>query len=412
MPSRNGIVGALFTLVSIAVPLSSQERPDLVSIGNGARGAGMGYAITASSDDLYSIGWNPAGLSYISRPELAWNGRVMFSGTDAAAWDFITTPRYPLWVARGELTATASLLEFIGFAYPVRIANRTVTVGAAYRDFIDAPRIGRFESGTRVSNGRYVGSTDYSSSPGVRAISPSIGIELTDRVRVGATANILSGSLKHSVRGPHPYVYQANEDDFSGLAIDAGVIVQATDRIRLGLQATLPHDRSYRFDNDTTVRDVTREVPLALSLGAAYTLDAKSKVVADFRSQQWSEARLTNDATGASITTFDGINNAYSLHGGYERDVTNEDRAATRRAGLYWKRTTIADYLAAPITATGVTVGQSWMLPRSNVDVAVTYQRSERWTRHQNSERRISLRNHDMAIQVGVRRRYKGPAAK
>jgi long-subunit fatty acid transport protein len=402
------VVAFAGVFIGSTTSLSAQERPDLTSIGNGARAAGMGYAITAATDDIYSIGWNPAGLSYLARPEFGVSGRIVLMATDASAWDFV--PTYPQYVARGELTATADLFEFLGFAYPLHVGDRTVTIAAAYRRFIDGPRIGRFESGQRVSNGRYVGSTDYKSGPGLRAISPSIGVEVTPRVRVGVTANIISGSFTHSVRGPFPYKYTAHEEDFTGLAIDAGAIVQATDELRLAVQATLPHERSYTWDNDTTIRDVTREVPLALSLGAMYQLDAKSKVLVDFRHTPWSDARLVNDATDQSIVTFDGINNTYSFHAGYERDVTNEDRAASRRLGWYWKRLSIADYLAAPITANGITVGQTWVLPRATVDAAVAYQRTERWTRHQNSERRFSMRNQDVTINVSVRRRYKGRA--
>jgi hypothetical protein len=151
---------------------------------------------------------------------------------------------------------------------------------------------------------------------------------------------------------------------------------------------------------------VTREVPLALSAGVAYSLDAKSKVMVDVRHSAWSGARVLNDSSGAVVPTHDGVNDGMSFHAGYERDVTNEDRAAVRRAGFYWKRMTMVDYLAQPITAKGLTVGQSWMLPRVTVDFAASYQRTERWTRHSNVERVISLRNHDIGFQLGVRRRY------
>ena len=121
----------------------------------------------------------------------------------------------------------------------------------------------------------------------------------------------------------------------------------------------------------------------------------------------WTESQLTNDADGTRITTFDGVNDAMSFHAGYERDVTNEDRSASRRAGFFWKRTTVVDFDARPITARGISVGQTWTLPRSVVDASVGYQRSERWTRHRDVARAITIRNQDLSIQVGVRRRYK-----
>jgi len=406
LPFRTGIVGAALVFVGVSAPLSSQERPDLTSPGNGARAAGMGGAITAASDDIFSIGWNPAGLSYLSRPEFGYSGRVSVVATGASAQDLQPTT-YPRWVARGELTGTGDIFEFIGYAYPLQLMGRTITIAAAYRRFGEGLRAGRFESGTRLANGRYVGSTDFKSSPGIRAISPSIGIELTPRIRVGATANMLSGAYTHSVRGPFPYKYSAHEKDITGLALEAGALVQLTGGIRLGVHATLPHERSYTWDNDTTIRDVTREVPLAVAAGAQVRLDPKSNLTVDVRYAPWADSRLVNDADSSEITTFDGVNDAISFHVGYERDVTNEDRAASRRAGFFWKRTTIVDYLAQPITARGIAVGQSWTLPRSIVDASVNYQRSERWTRHRDAQRAITIRNQDVSIQVGVRRRYK-----
>ena len=55
----------LFTLFTIAaLPLTAQKYSnEFLTIGVGARAHGMGTAVTASQQDVYSAAWNPAGLS-------------------------------------------------------------------------------------------------------------------------------------------------------------------------------------------------------------------------------------------------------------------------------------------------------------------------------------------------------------
>ncbi|HJT24007.1 MAG TPA: UPF0164 family protein, partial [bacterium] len=43
---------------------------DILKINNGIRPAAMGGAYTAMGDDLYSINYNPAGLSYIKASQI------------------------------------------------------------------------------------------------------------------------------------------------------------------------------------------------------------------------------------------------------------------------------------------------------------------------------------------------------
>jgi long-subunit fatty acid transport protein len=403
---RAAFVGAALSCsVLSTAPLSAQDRPDIVSSGNGARAAGLGGATTAVANDIHSIGWNPAGLSFLTRPELGYQARLVFVSGDPSAEDH-QPATFPVHVARNELTGAADLFEFIGYAYPIKLANRTVTFGAAYRRFADGVRAASFGTGRRETNGRYWGSTATSSKPGVSAISPTVAVEITPRIRVGATANLLGGSMVSRVKGPYPYSYTSSEEDYSGLAIEAGALVQATEALRIGLNATLPYDLKYTFDNDTTVRNVTRNAPLAISIGAAYRLNAKEMVTVDVRSAPWSSSVLTEDATGDTLTTIEGVEDAFSLHAGYERDVTNENRRALRRAGVFWKQTTIVDFNGASIMAGGVSVGQTWIRARHHVDFAVNYQRSERWTRHADAQRSIRIRNHDIALVIGIRRQY------
>ncbi|MEX2181740.1 MAG: hypothetical protein WD771_06835 [Gemmatimonadaceae bacterium] len=395
----------LATAATAPAPLAAQERPDLPSLGNGARALGLGYAVTAVADDLNAIGWNPAGLTAITSGEFALTARLLVMGASATVKDF-NPDVYPQYGGEGEITGGLDPIEFVGLAFPFTIAGRRVVPAVAYRRLAEGIRPGEFETSQRLANGRYFGSTTYKTTGGVRAISPSIGIALHDRVRVGATANLLGGSSTYSIRGPYPYQYAMHERDYEGLALDVGTLVTVRDGLTLGLYATLPHDRSFTFDNDTTVRAVTRAAPLALALGMALDLSRRDRLSADIRHAPWSAAAFTDDASGDSVASPLGVNDASSLHIGLERDVTNDIRTSKVRLGLFARRTTAVDLKRKAISGLGVTGGQSWYFPSVRVDVGLAYRASSRWVRSEDSAFRLSLRNHDFALAVGLTRLF------
>ncbi|MFN3414313.1 MAG: UPF0164 family protein, partial [Thermoanaerobaculum sp.] len=63
-----------------ALVISEQSRPSFALLGSGARPAGMGGAFTALADDAAAASYNPAGLAFLVRPELAVVGSSLRSG--------------------------------------------------------------------------------------------------------------------------------------------------------------------------------------------------------------------------------------------------------------------------------------------------------------------------------------------
>ncbi len=82
---------------------SAEEGAAFLKFGVGARAVGMGGAYTALADDVNALGWNPAGLSALSRRELG-----------AMHAELAQQIRY----------------DFIGYAQPVKYG--TLGVGAVY----------------------------------------------------------------------------------------------------------------------------------------------------------------------------------------------------------------------------------------------------------------------------------------
>ena len=389
----------------VAAPLiaGAQEHPDVTSIGNGARALGLSYATTAVSEDVTAIGWNPAGLTYLERSEFVFVGRLLILGTSAKVTD-LAPATYPRYSGAGEITGAIDPIEFVGVAVPRKILGRTVTAGIAYRRFTEGVRAGTFETRRAQSNGRYKGSTLFSSTGGVRALSPSLAVEITPSIRLGATANLLSGSSDYTIRGPYPYTYESRETNYSGLAIETGALITLREGLRIGVHATLPHDRTLTFDNDTISRDVTRRAPLALAIGMALDVSANARISADLRHAPWSEARYEETTSGDTVGSPVGVNDANSIHFGYERDISNEERGAKLRLGAFARRTTARDLKGKPISAFGVSGGRSWLFERVGVDVGMMFARTSRWTRSENAALRVELAQNDLIVSVGLRR--------
>jgi hypothetical protein len=404
-------VAAAFALVATLAPpriAAAQERPDPTAIGNGPRAVGLSGAVTAVTDDIYSIGWNPAGLSFLERAEFAFVTRaVVFTSGAQGTTNNPTPTGFPRFSAQGEFAGGLDPVEFAGLAVPFKIGERTITAGVAYRWFSDALRLGNFRSRRREANGRFFSTVQYFNEGGTRAISPSIAAEITPRLRVGVTANILGGESVYRVQGPLTFRSELTERDHAGLAIETGAMFQVNDDLRIAAQITLPHERTMTIDNDTTQRDATRAAPLQVALGIAKRLNEKSTLSADARFAPWSSTEFTDDATGDVIPARIGVQDAASLHLGWERDVTNDIRRSAIRLGTYLRTTTYEDIKGKRVSAAGVSIGQSWYYEKITFEGGVQVGRSTRWTRSDNpATTTITLANTDFIVSLGLKRHF------
>ena len=189
-----------------------------------------------------------------------------------------------------------------------------------------------------------------------------------------------------------------------------------SDALQLGLHVTLPHDRTLHWDNDTTIRDVTRRAPLALAAGVAMVLSPTSRLSADFRHAPWSQSTYLEDADGDTVVSSVGVNDANSIHLGYERDRVSEiqniygvatgTRRTQQRIGLFGRQSTSVDFKGNAIRAIGVAAGQTWLFERVSVDLGMLLSRSSRWTYVETTALRMDLNSNDFVIAFGIRRRF------
>jgi long-subunit fatty acid transport protein len=173
----SGLV-ALASLAAIPAeaqgPILGQDEIDFQSrtsviLGSGARALGMGGAFLARADDATAASWNPAGLSYLRRPELSLVGARNVFNVDVEGGD----------ISRFRGTSP----DFAALTFPLSIKSAGGAVQLSFQrviPFDGSRQIERFSGGPSVS---------LTSSGGFDVVSFGTGWKLTGKLRLGVTVN-------------------------------------------------------------------------------------------------------------------------------------------------------------------------------------------------------------------------------
>ena len=97
----------------------AQKEYDL--LGKGARAAGMGYAFNAIADDATGISWNPAGITQIKKPEIAFVNSLT-----------ATKNLHEVWTSLNYQPAYS--IDFMGIVYPVKLKNKDLVFGISLQN--------------------------------------------------------------------------------------------------------------------------------------------------------------------------------------------------------------------------------------------------------------------------------------
>ncbi|MBD3226406.1 MAG: hypothetical protein GF313_16880 [Caldithrix sp.] len=325
-------MGKLFTWVLIGLllftlPVFAQTDFNFNNTGNGARGAAMGYAFTGIADDATAISWNPAGLTQLYAMEATVVGRVKAAS--------VSYDNLPTDIETFEIEQKSQFqLNFASFVVPFNTGGMNVDGGVAFRKYYDfanevtytvMPTFGMESEFTETTEG------------GVNAISPSVGVKLTDLFSVGATLNILTGSVSYSEEG-----YDINseyETDYSGMNIDVGFLAKISPQFSAGAKLTLPH--TLKWENADGGSEIGLELPLFFAVGVAFRATDQFTLSADFQSRPFSGASLTID--DEKVEGFEIENNLNSIHFGAEYLLTMGDVIVPLRAGFFTNPSLMTD---------------------------------------------------------------------
>lgn len=340
-------------------------------VGSGARAAGMADAFVAIADDATAASWNPAGLVQLERAELSIVGSF-----NAISEEFHSNALPGL---NSDQASDSLDLNFLSAVYPLPIAmgSSNATLSVSYQRKYDFTRAFDVELMSSI----LVGSTpissvtthDFNQSGGFSTISPSLAVEITERLSVGLSFNLWRSSFLAengweknvesktiSVIGDADprittLVRREKYTDFEGENYSIGVLWQVTEKVALGLRYETAfkgkidfEERRIRNGVEILSTDEQREIhfPDTLALGVSYRFNDRLTVAFDLSRTDWN---------GLYVERPDG--SRFSLIDG--RDIGDPDTSAD------FKTTTTArlgaEYVLIPHT-TGAELNRLWTL--------------------------------------------------
>jgi long-subunit fatty acid transport protein len=357
----------ILLIFMVAIGLTQAQESPFNLIGNGARAAAMGGAFTALADDATSISWNPAGLPQLQYMEASVVGRFGFG---SASYDFPDDFGIDTWDVE---TQSNFQFNFASFVVPFDIGNRQIVAGVAYRTVYD---FNSYQKETiEPTNSWFFDEFIQDNTGSINAISPSVGVPISDNFSVGATANIMSGTFESETEVDG---FVDPDDDFavdySGFSVDLGVLFKASDQFSAGASLTLPHTITWESDIfEPFFSEVEMDVPLFFAVGAAVKPSDVVTFVADYRSRPWSNTEWVIGGETVDSEDFIMFENANSFHFGIEYLAESGDSFIPLRVGYNTVPLLFTDDNDDSITGHNITAGLGIILEKIILDVAFEY---------------------------------------
>jgi hypothetical protein len=266
-----------------------------LSLGSGARALGMGGAFLARADDATAVSWNPAGLSYLGRPEFSVVGtRNSFQRGSAGA------------VPNDRLAGHGP--DFVAVTYPlsrgaVQLSYQRVFSFAGTRDIERASDVFQTKG-----------------SGGFDVLGVGTGWRAGRKLRVGGALNFwVNGYSQRKVRTstlPPPRGRGTSEQDIdydldSGVNFNVGLLWSPVESLNFGvvgrtpLTAILtlrrfrrdfgPSNSEGEFTQNTGDRsDILIDLPGSVGVGTSWRVTSALTVSADYTRTLWSKGRVRN----------------------------------------------------------------------------------------------------------------------
>lgn len=266
-----------------------------VDVGSGARAYGMGGAFLARADDATAASWNPAGLSYLRRPELSLVGaRTSFAAEEVRPSGFLNTE-----------SGSGRVADFVAATHPVTLGPMSGAVQVSYQRVITFTDDRTEENVDVIRTGESTGGFDV--------VALGTGFRLANSLRVGGALNRwLNGYTQTFIREPRVgrtrgRVDQASDYEISGWNANVGVIWEPFETLNLGLVGKTPFTANVSlrrertdfspstrvFTRNTAARDNLRlDLPGAIGAGASWRPLGQLTLSADYTRTFWSRARI------------------------------------------------------------------------------------------------------------------------
>lgn len=303
---------------------SSVFRPlDMTGVRAGARASGMGGVYVADAEGVEAVAWNPAGLGWLERSDLAGDlSWIQSSGTTSGFPDTFNIPTVAVVnVTRYEVNLKARVrYNMLGAATSLHTFGSGRVAGAlSFRRYLDLSypeEIVEDLSFQEAGSFPVTLAFDGTEKGGVDAIGASVGLQIIPGLlSAGGTINSLNGRLRENQDliiatggASLPSGYRKLRFRYSGYSADFGIQIRQPGLFALGarftprytLEVTKGHYESLSLSAPgfPTVRAVGRVAGYDLKVPSLVTVGASARPLSwllvgfQLDRQKWSEARI------------------------------------------------------------------------------------------------------------------------
>jgi hypothetical protein len=299
--SAGGCV-SLVLVACLLAPAAGAQTPDVpdevdfegftsLSLGSGARAFGMGGAFLARADDATAASWNPAGLSYLRRPEFS----IVGARTSFERGNFGSP---------ATDTLTGYTPDFLAVTYPLQSGSVQISYQRifSFRGTREIQRVGR----SFMTEGE----------GGYDVVAFGSGWRVGRTLRVGGTVNgwfngYSQRRLRESTIAPTTTEQDIDYDLNSGINFNLGAIWTPIENLNFGAVAKtpftaildlrrfrrdtgLPGDTDAVTENRAERSDVLLDLPGAVGVGLSWRPTSPLTFSADYTRTFWSKGRIRN----------------------------------------------------------------------------------------------------------------------
>lgn len=312
----------LFILVMFAIMLCNNNLHDSFAevdfpsspnpVGSGARAMGMGGAFIAVADDATAASWNPAGLTWLERPEISFVGALFHRTEDN------TYRKYP--EGSGMQTVSGSNINYISVAYPFECRGRKMIISVSHQHLYDFSREWDFSIQGPNSKTDY----DHDLEGSLSAMGLAYCVRIHPQFSFGCTLNVWDDGISQN-QWENKYVSRnvvttsagrrvttdscsVDRYSFNGLNANLGLLWKINWRLTIGavfktpFKADLKHESLYETFRDADNQNVTKsdsenatlDMPMSYGIGIAYRFSDVSCASLDIYRTEWDDFILTD----------------------------------------------------------------------------------------------------------------------
>jgi hypothetical protein len=297
---------ALLVIVAIG-SLAYAQNIDFNIMGTGARARGMGGAFIGVADDATAVGWNPAGIAQLEKPEAS--AVALFNMKSITNEGIFTDD--PTWNFKETESVNHFAPAFGSLILPMKAAEKNVVFAVAYQRLID---FGYVHTKDTTDAGITYTSLDKMTG-GVDAITPAAAIQITPQIMVGAAGNIIirGGEYTEEITSSdNSYNYNWTQNfSYSGFNFNTGILA-TFNKINIGASFRFPFDLKEESEWDesgtyTTAASgdgpvYTYNFPLMMGFGVALKPTDKLTLAADFETRKYSNTNAEWEYMGYTGT--------------------------------------------------------------------------------------------------------------